>query len=114
MFSTQEPGRAAFYVVVEHGQSLQRIAQTYRVRMRDIIAANNLAPPYSLPPGTLLEVAIDAATRAAHAAKSRSKRDLAAKASAKRYQTAKAAIDPAKRVKNARAWPMMSVMTSRA
>src|SRR5258708_36687741 len=52
-------GRAALSVVVERGQSLESIAQTYRVAKRDIIATNHLAAPYNLKPGTLLEVPLD-------------------------------------------------------
>src|SRR6266568_1677538 len=44
-----------FHIVVERGQSLDRIAQTYRVSKQDIIAANNLTPPYALKPGTVLQ-----------------------------------------------------------
>ena len=46
------------YVVVERGQSLDQIAQTYRVAKDDIIAANQLKPPYRLKPGTVLAVPI--------------------------------------------------------
>ena len=52
-------GRAAFFVVVERGQSLESIARTYRVTKRDIIATNHLAVPYNLKPGTQLEVPLD-------------------------------------------------------
>ena len=52
-------GRAAFFVVVERGQSLESIARTYRVAKRDIIETNHLAVPYNLKPGTQLEVPLD-------------------------------------------------------
>ena len=42
------------YLVVERGQSLDRIARDYRVAKQDIIAANQLKPPYELKPGTVL------------------------------------------------------------
>ena len=48
------PAVKQIYVVVERGQSLDRIAQMYRVAKQDIIAANQLKPPYELKPGTVL------------------------------------------------------------
>ena len=93
-----EPGRAAFYVVVERGQSLDHIAQTYRVSTRDVIAANHLVRPYKLVPGSLLEVPLDAPSRTANA-KTRSKTHVAAAmASPKRLKMAKAARHAGKRV----------------
>lgn len=49
------------YLVVERGQSLDKIAQTYRVTKHDLIAANHLMPPYHLKPGTMLEIPAAAA-----------------------------------------------------
>jgi len=46
------------HIVVQRGQSLRRIAQEYHVAERDIIAANHLAPPYTLKPGTFLTIAV--------------------------------------------------------
>ncbi len=51
-----EPGRAAFYVAVERGQTIDQIAKTYRVAERDIVVANHLRSPYKLRVGVLLEV----------------------------------------------------------
>jgi LysM repeat protein len=48
------------HIVVQRGQSLRRIAQEYHVEERDIIAANHLAPPYTLKPGTFLTIAVAA------------------------------------------------------
>ena len=48
------PAVKQIYVVVERGQSLDRIAQMYRVAKQDIIVANQLKPPYELKPGTVL------------------------------------------------------------
>ena len=48
--------RSFFIVVVERGQSLDQIAQTYRVTKQQIIATNNLAPPYALKPGMVLQI----------------------------------------------------------
>jgi hypothetical protein len=50
------PGRGSFHVFVERGQNLNRIAQLYHVAKPDIIAANQLKPPYTLKPGTILEI----------------------------------------------------------
>ncbi|MGE5270267.1 MAG: LysM peptidoglycan-binding domain-containing protein [Thiohalocapsa sp.] len=55
------PRPGHIYLVVEKGQSLDRIAQTYRVAKHDIIAANHLTPPYALKPGTMLEIPVAAA-----------------------------------------------------
>src|SRR5215213_2029265 len=62
------------YVVVGRGQSLDQIAQTYRVAKGDIIAANQLKPPYSLKPGTVLAIPV-VGTKAAEPAATRSKPD---------------------------------------
>ena len=48
------------YVIVERGQTLDRIAQAYRVTKQDIIVANNLKPPYALTPGTVLQMPLTA------------------------------------------------------
>jgi hypothetical protein len=50
------PADRQIYVVVGRDQSLDKIAQTYRVAKQDIIAANQLKPPYSLKPGTVLTI----------------------------------------------------------
>ncbi len=55
------------YLVVERGQTLDKIAQTYRVTKRDLIAANHLKPPYHLKPGMTLEIPAAAATPVAKA-----------------------------------------------
>jgi LysM repeat protein len=54
------PARAPIttHIVVQRGQSLRRIAQEYHVAERDIIAANHLAPPYTLKAGTILTIAV--------------------------------------------------------
>jgi murein DD-endopeptidase MepM/ murein hydrolase activator NlpD len=54
------PAASQIYVIVERGQSLDRIAQAYRVAKQDIIAANNLKPPYALRPGTVLHMPLTA------------------------------------------------------
>jgi murein DD-endopeptidase MepM/ murein hydrolase activator NlpD len=44
------------YIVVQRGQSLGRIAETYHVPQQAIIAANHLAPPYRLNAGARLAI----------------------------------------------------------
>lgn len=48
------------HIVVQRGQSLRRITPEYHVEERDIIAANHLAPPYTLKPGTFLTITVAA------------------------------------------------------
>ena len=55
------PAAKQIYVVVERGQSLDRIARDYRVAKQEIIAANQLKPPYELKPGTVLTLPASAA-----------------------------------------------------
>ena len=43
-------------IVVQRGQSLGRIAETYHVPQQAIIAANHLAPPYRLKAGARLAI----------------------------------------------------------
>lgn len=54
------PDQTRLLVVVERGQSLDRIARLYRVPKRDIIAANKLKPPYALRPGSVLQIPLAA------------------------------------------------------
>ena len=65
------PAAKQVYVVVERGQSLDRIARDYGVAKQDIIAANQLKPPYELKPGTVLAVPAGAAQRPKEAAQSK-------------------------------------------
>jgi LysM repeat protein len=54
--ATASSATKQFYVVVQRGQSLDQIARSFRVSKADIIAANNLVPPYSVQPGTTLVI----------------------------------------------------------
>jgi LysM repeat protein len=54
------PTASKIHVIVQRGQSLDRVAQSYRVAKEDIIAANNLKPPYDLKPGTVLQMPLTA------------------------------------------------------
>jgi LysM repeat protein len=44
------------YIVVQRGQSVGRIAESYHVSQQAIIAANHLAPPYRLNAGARLAI----------------------------------------------------------
>jgi LysM repeat protein len=82
--------RATLHVVVQPGQSLDGIALALHVSKRDIIAANNLAPPYSLKAGTTLLI-----PAAKPVAKTKpAAQPTAAKASAKPVRTARVAAPP--------------------
>jgi lipoprotein NlpD len=50
------PAANQVYVVVQRGQSLDQVARSFGVPKGDIIAANNLPPPYSVKPGTVLAI----------------------------------------------------------
>jgi LysM repeat protein len=65
-------GRAAFYVRVERGQSLDQLAHQYRVPKQRIITANNLAPPYRVVPGSQLEIPLEGLRRSARPSPSKS------------------------------------------
>lgn len=45
-------------VIVRRGDSLYRIARRYKVRLRGIIDANNLRPPYTIFPGQKLKMPV--------------------------------------------------------
>jgi LysM repeat protein len=81
------------HVVVERGQSLDRIAQTYRVAKDDIIAANQLKPPYRLKPGTVLAIPV-VATETAEPAALRPNPDTPPRAAAKPDTSLRAAVKP--------------------
>ena len=81
--------KKSVYVMVGSGQTLDRLAQTYHAAKRDIIAANNLHPPYTLKPNTLLEIPIPEGELAQGAADRTSANKAQAKTAA-RPQRAKA------------------------
>ena len=78
------------YVVVERGQSLNRIAQTYHVAKGDIIAANQLKPPYRLKPGTVLAIPV-VATESAEPATARPKPEISPRSATKPDEQLRAA-----------------------
>lgn len=55
-----EADGSSIHVVVTRGQTLDRIAQIYHVTKEQIIGANELKPPYALPPGTILTIPLAA------------------------------------------------------
>jgi LysM repeat protein len=86
--SSIQSGRAAFYVVVERGQTLDHIAQIYRVPKSAIIAANHLSTPLVVKPGIMLEVPVHLAKPIAKA-KSWTKTTVVSRATPKRVRIAK-------------------------
>ncbi len=63
------PAASQISVIVARGQSLDLIAKAYRVDKQDIIAANNLKPPYALKPGSTLRMPLTAVPPAKQATK---------------------------------------------
>lgn len=55
-FEHKPASAASRRIVVQPGQSLGRIAESYHVSKQAIIAANHLAPPYSLKAGASLTI----------------------------------------------------------
>lgn len=53
-------------VTVRRGDSLYRIARRYKVRLRGIIDANNLKPPYTIFPGQKLKMPVSGVHIAVH------------------------------------------------
>lgn len=90
-------GRAAFYVRVERGQSLDQLAKLYRVPKQRIVVVNNLAPPYRVAPGSHLEIPLDGLKRfaklgAPRSAKAKTKTMLAGKTPKKAGPSAQARV----------------------
>ena len=65
--------QATTKIVVQPGQSLDAIAHAFRVPKRDIIALNQLVPPYQLKAGAILELPAGAAPSPVVQAKPRPK-----------------------------------------
>ena len=82
-----KPAAGRAYLVVERGQSLDKIAQSYHVAKRDLIAANHLQPPYTLTPGAVLEIPPSTPGPVAKA-KTRPKKPVAAEREGKPVRTA--------------------------
>jgi LysM repeat protein len=52
----QAPVANQIYIVVQRGQTLDALADKFRVPKAEIIASNNLKPPYALKPGAVLKI----------------------------------------------------------
>ena len=104
--SRVRPGRAAFYVVVRRGQTLDQIAQIYRVPKNAIVAANHLSASRVVKPGMMLEVPV-------HLAKTKSgtKTTSLAEAGPKRLRAAKGREEVAKTKQVAATRPRSTVRT---
>lgn len=105
--SGELPRPGHLYLMVDHGQTLERIAQTYRVARQDIIAANNLTPPYALTPGVMLEIPLSstAPTMAARPVPRQAAAPAKPRPKSKPVRTAGAAHEPAHEATPKRAAP---------
>src|SRR3954466_14567358 len=52
----QPPAASQIYIVVQRGQTLDALAERFRIDKAEIIALNNLKPPYMLKPGAVLKI----------------------------------------------------------
>ena len=59
--SRPSPARNEIYLVVQRGQTLDAVAERFRVSKADIIALNDLKPPYRLKSGAVLKLPAAAA-----------------------------------------------------
>lgn len=50
------PAKNEMYIVVQRGQTLDVVADTFRITKAEIIALNDLKPPYRLKPGSILKM----------------------------------------------------------
>jgi lipoprotein NlpD len=54
------PARNEIYILVQRGQTLEAVAGRFNVAKTDIIAVNDLKPPYTLKPGAVLKLPVAA------------------------------------------------------
>jgi len=54
------PAQNEIYIVVQRGQTLDAIADRFHVKKAEIIALNDLIPPYRLKPGGILKLPVAA------------------------------------------------------
>jgi lipoprotein NlpD len=54
------PARNEIYILVQRGQTLDAVAGRFKVAKADIIAINDLKPPYTLKPGAILKLPVAA------------------------------------------------------
>jgi lipoprotein NlpD len=52
----QPPAASRIYIVVQRGQTLDALAERFHIDKAEIIALNNLKPPYTLKPGAVLQI----------------------------------------------------------
>jgi LysM repeat protein len=52
----QPPAASRIYIVAQRGQTLDALAERFRIDKAEIIALNNLKPPYMLKPGAVLQI----------------------------------------------------------
>src|SRR3954452_22574659 len=60
--SVQAPAARQIYILVQRGQTLDTVAEKFHIAKAEIIALNNLKPPYVLKPGAVLQIPSRAAT----------------------------------------------------
>src|SRR3954471_19452183 len=51
--SVQAPAATQIYIIVQRGQTLDTFAEKFHITKAEIIALNNLKPPYVLKPGAI-------------------------------------------------------------
>jgi LysM repeat protein len=54
----QPPAASQMHIVVQRGQTLDTLAERFHVDKAEIIALNNLKPPYRLKPGAVLQIPV--------------------------------------------------------
>ena len=52
----QPPAASRIYIVAQRGQTLDALAERFRIDKAEIIALNNLKPPYMLKPGAVFQI----------------------------------------------------------
>ena len=52
----EPPAASRVYIVVQRGQTLDALAERFGIDKAEIIALNNLKPPYMLKPGAVLQI----------------------------------------------------------
>src|SRR3954454_21839701 len=54
--SIQSPAAQQIYIIIQRGQTLDTVAEKFHIANAEIIALNNLKPPYVLKPGAVLQI----------------------------------------------------------
>jgi LysM repeat protein len=58
--SAPSPAKNEMYIVIQRGQTLDAVADRFHITKADIIALNDLKPPYRLKPGGVLKLPVTA------------------------------------------------------